>query len=70
MWYRVAFSNYSSIVVIDPAAPLPTKGSLLAFVVTRRERVAEDPKGHRRLRRHGFPLSGRKSGPEDRRRPL
>jgi len=66
----MAFSNYSSIVVIDPAAPLPTKGSLLAFVVTLRERVAEDPKDHGRLRRHDVPLSGRKSGPECRRRPL
>jgi site-specific recombinase XerD len=37
-WYRVAFSNYASLVAIDPAAPLPSKASLLAFVVALRER--------------------------------
>jgi site-specific recombinase XerD len=38
VWYRVAFTNYAAIAGTDPAAPLPTKASLLAFVVALRER--------------------------------
>jgi integrase/recombinase XerD len=37
VWYRVAFTNYTSIVAVD-AAPLPTKATLQQFVVALRER--------------------------------
>jgi integrase/recombinase XerD len=37
VWYRVAFTNYTSVIAAD-AAPLPTKATLQEFVLRLRER--------------------------------
>jgi site-specific recombinase XerC len=38
VWYRVAFANCTSVIAVDPAAPLPRKATMQEFVVRLRER--------------------------------
>jgi hypothetical protein len=38
VWYRVAFTNYTSVIAADTAPSLPTKTTLQQFVVSLRER--------------------------------
>jgi hypothetical protein len=39
VWYRVAFTNYKSVIAAYTASSLPTKAALQRFVVSFRERA-------------------------------